>query len=567
MRLSSLFSALLLVPAAAAQTVHVDADLTTGAGDGTSWADAYQGTDGLQAALNASAPGQTIFVAEGVYRTSASGSRSASFLLRTGVEVYGGFVGAESSPDERPAFGAAPSVLTADLNGDDAPNFGNRGDNGFHVVRTQSTNATAVLDGFEIRGGNANGANPSDRGGGILCLSGVRPTIRRCRFVDNRCSFGGGAGYINGAAPTFTECVFEANFGGAFGGAFDIASGGPVAFDRCSFLENRASRAGALEVFATSSIEVANSVFIGNVATGGSGGGALWIGSGGSTRVRGCTIVGNRASSQAAGGIRVQGASPSIVNTILWDNEGPGGAQGSANQITPGSNVQYSIVEGGIAGTGNLSADPAFVDAASGDLRLALPSPAIDAGNNAAVPTGLIADRDGRRRRVDEPTIPDTGAGGAPIVDIGAYERTDFIGQVDCVAANNSIGARGRIDASGSLDVASNDVTLIASDLPQSAFGFFLASRTRGFVANPGGSAGNLCLSGAIGRYVGPGQVQNTGATGSFELVIDLASIPQPNGAVAALPGESWSFQAWHRDSVIGIPTSNFTDGVRLTLQ
>ncbi|MEM6572455.1 MAG: right-handed parallel beta-helix repeat-containing protein, partial [Planctomycetota bacterium] len=425
MRLSSLVSALLLVTTAAAQTVYVDANLATGANDGTSWADAYQGIDGLQAALNASAPGQSIFVAEGVYRPTANGNRALSFRLRTGVAVYGGFVGDESSPDERPALGSAQSVLSADLNGDDLPNMMNRGDNSYHVVRTQSTDATAVLDGFTLRGGNANGGgNSNDRGGGILCLNGVTPTIRRCFFTDNRCTFGGGAGYINGAGPTFVECDFVGNVGGSFGGAFDIATGGAVAFDRCTFQDNSASRAGALEIFATASVDVANSVFIGNVATGGQGGGAFWIGSGGSSTVRGCTIVANRANAQAAGGIRVQGATPSIVNTILWDNEGPGGAQGPNNQVTPGSNVRYSIVEGGFAGTGNLAADPQFVDVVFGDLRLTATSPAIDAGNNAAVSAGLAADVDGGRRRVDDPAVADTGAGAAPLVDIGAYERT-----------------------------------------------------------------------------------------------------------------------------------------------
>ena len=64
--------------------------------------------------------------------------------------------------------------------------------------------------------------------------------------------------------------------------------------------EGAAARAGALEIFATGNVTVANCVFTDNVATGNSGGGALWIGQGGSTRVRNCTIVGNRATSQAA---------------------------------------------------------------------------------------------------------------------------------------------------------------------------------------------------------------------------------------------------------------------------
>ncbi len=273
-----------------------------------------------------------------------------------------------------------------------------------------------------------------------------------------------------------------------------------------------------------------NSVFVGNTATGSSGGGAFWVGSGGSTRIVNCTIVGNSSTNQNQGGIRAQGATVNASNCILWDNEGPGGAQSAANQVNGAANVNYSIVEGGFTGgTGNLATDPSFVNLGGGDFRLALPSP------------------------------------GAP-VDMGAFELTTNIGAVFCDPVTiNSTGGTGRIDAVGSTSLAANDVTLVASQLPMNAFGFFLASRQRGFTANPAGSAGNLCLSGAIGRYVGPGQIQDTGATNSFSLTIDVTAIPQPTGSVPAMIGNSWSFQAWHRDSIIGIPTSNFTDGVRIT--
>ena len=96
-------------------------------------------------------------------------------------------------------------------------------------------------------------------------------------------------------------------------------------------------------------------------------------------------------------------------------------------------------------------------------------------------------------------------------------------------------------------------------------FSFFLTSRTQGFSANPGGSQGNLCLAGAIGRYVGPGQIQSSGATGSITLQLNLGAMPQPTGPVAAVAGQTWNFQAWYRDAVAGTPTSNFTDGLRVT--
>ncbi len=141
------------------------------------------------------------------------------------------------------------------------------------------------------------------------------------------------------------------------------------------------------------------------------------------------------------------------------------------------------------------------------------------------------------------------------------------VGTNYCTAALNSTGVSAGMSASGSNLVASNDLVIEANDLPLNSFGFFLTSMTSGFVANPGGSEGNLCLGGSIGRYVGPGQIQSSGATGSIALAIDNTMVPQPMGAVALAAGETWFFQLWNRDAVNGVATSNFTDGYEITFQ
>ena len=132
---------------------------------------------------------------------------------------------------------------------------------------------------------------------------------------------------------------------------------------------------------------------------------------------------------------------------------------------------------------------------------------------------------------------------------------------------NNSTGAPSSIELTGSASVSQNNLSLVASDLPLNAFGFFLTSQAQGFVAGPGGSDGNLCLGGSIGRYVGPGQIVNSGAAGSFTLALDLTQTPTPTGLVAIAAGETWNFQAWHRDAIGGVATSNFTDGISLQFQ
>jgi hypothetical protein len=142
----------------------------------------------------------------------------------------------------------------------------------------------------------------------------------------------------------------------------------------------------------------------------------------------------------------------------------------------------------------------------------------------------------------------------------------DLIATRYCTPAiSNSTGQPGVLTAFGSNAVVANDLTAEASQLPPNSFGFFLTSRTQGLASGPGGSQGNLCLGGAIGRYVGPGQIQNAGATGTISLFLDLTQTPTPNGLVSVNMGETWNFTAWHRDATFGVATSNFTDAVAVT--
>ena len=134
-------------------------------------------------------------------------------------------------------------------------------------------------------------------------------------------------------------------------------------------------------------------------------------------------------------------------------------------------------------------------------------------------------------------------------------------------AVTNSSGAPAEISVSGTPVASLNDLTLICSSMPPNSFGFFLVSQTQGFVANPGGSQGDLCLGGAIGRYVGPGQILNSGAGGQISLAADLTQIPSPTGFISASPGDIFNFTTWFRDSSMGTATSNFSQGVEVTFQ
>ncbi|MFT7462712.1 MAG: hypothetical protein ACI9EF_001054 [Pseudohongiellaceae bacterium] len=416
---------LLLAPLTAASTIHVDAQLVTGLNDGSSWSNAFQGSAGLQSALALATTGDEIFAAQGTYRPTETGSRTVAFALKNGVTLYGSFAGGESSAAERPPFGTADSILDGDLAGNDGSLIFT--DNSFHVITATPSNATAIIDGFVVRAGAATSSGGNrDRGAGILCVSNASPTVRNCRFLAHRSSFGGAAGYINnGAAPTFTDCTFEDGIGGSFGGAFDIAGGGAARFERCLFANNTAARAGALEIFSTNGVVVNNCVFRSNVATGSGGGGGMWMGTGGNTQVRNCTFVANASQLQASGGLRTQSsANSSVSNCIFWDNMGPGGSQSATNQVNGNSNVDYSLVEGGFTGTGvgNIDGDPQFTNLLSNDFSLTETSPAIDAADNTAVPSGSLVDFSGSPRLADVLAVADTGVGAAPVVDMGAFE-------------------------------------------------------------------------------------------------------------------------------------------------
>ncbi len=138
--------------------------------------------------------------------------------------------------------------------------------------------------------------------------------------------------------------------------------------------------------------------------------------------------------------------------------------------------------------------------------------------------------------------------------------------QVCDSAQPNSTGAFGTLRAFGSTSVDSDNLSLRAIRLPAQQFGFFVGSSTIDAPVAVPGSAGSLCLTGAIGRYDGPTEVRSTGPGGTFAIPLDPAMLQTANGPIVAAAGQTWYFQAWHRDQVAGgAPTSNFTSAIELT--
>lgn len=133
-----------------------------------------------------------------------------------------------------------------------------------------------------------------------------------------------------------------------------------------------------------------------------------------------------------------------------------------------------------------------------------------------------------------------------------------------CASLPNSTGAAGSLIALGSAVAADNDLALLAGSMPPGQFGIFVASTETGNVPTGGGI---LCLGGAVGRFNQPAQIRQVRLDGTFGMPIDLTAIPTPNAFVSVMAGDTYYFQAWHRDGTPAAPSSNLTNGLRLDFQ
>ncbi len=320
---------------ASAGVLYVNANLATGTNDGSSWADAYRGRLGLQAALTAAAPGNgaQIWVAAGVYAPAGpSGDRNTSFALKNGVAVYAGFSGVETSLAQRnPA--ANLTILTGDLNANDPANgFPSGNDNSAHVVRADNCDPSALIDGFVIRQGDARSIgtiSPVDRedGAGMLIVGGS-PTVLSCVFTLNSANASGGGLCVDAAAPTIRDCTFINNraFQRGSGAAnLRVASG---LFENCRFEANTGNMGGGFfngkRIPADpgpSSPIIRGCVFFNNNGNISSGHGPGLLDSEGAPRIEDCLFHLNHTGS-SGGGVFLQASHAVIDRCRFVDNAG-----------------------------------------------------------------------------------------------------------------------------------------------------------------------------------------------------------------------------------------------------
>lgn len=294
-------------------------------------------------------------------------------------------------------------------------------------------------------------------GGGIAFVASDAEFVR-CDFMGNDAGVGGGVGCTGVARLTFVGCVFDGNStSGAGGGIFVKGDEGERSVGRfinCVFTGNQ------------SRFRVVSELPVGS-------GGAGHFSALDEVSMVNCTMVSNRA-----------GFGPAFVFEKRTDAIGPAqflirnsivrnGGDDIVSDIDVALTITYSNVEGGFAGEGNFDVVPRFAasghwdDGAgeypfrdvwnNGDYHLTPASPGIDAGDNLAVPEDIVVDVDGGPRFVDVATMPDTGKGTSPIVDIGAYEFSDCNGNTISDRKDIADGTSVDCDGNGVPDVCDID--------------------------------------------------------------------------------------------------------------
>jgi len=436
-----LFTCLLALSQSAAATVRYVKQ--SAAGTGASWSDASGDLYGM---INASQPGDEVWVAAGTYQPPAG----TTFTMRPAVKIYGGFAGTETSVGQR-NWVVNLSKLTAGTTGRVMNNSG------------PSLTNTALLDGFIITGATDcaiynNNASPAfanctfsnnsttDVGGG-MCNIRSTYVLTNCTFSNNTAANYGGGLYNIYCQATITNCTFSNNKATSYfgGGVCEDYTTLTSTYTGCSFISNKANWGGGICMFSssptligcairgntasvgggiyleTSTSQLTNCLISGNTATGSYGGGAIEEQS--SCTFTNCTICGN--SSRISSGAAIytsQGSDPVIRNCIIYKN-----SSGLANSWGGIINtVVNSLVQGLIATTnGNIpgTTAPLFVNApgaglnTGGDYHLQPCSPAINAGNNIYYNTGQTPDLSavttdlGNSARIQ-----------GTAVDMGAYE-------------------------------------------------------------------------------------------------------------------------------------------------
>ncbi len=365
----------------------VDASRPNDTGGATNWATAKKT---IQAAVDLTVDGDTVWVTNGVYDTGGAVAPNESISSRVLV---------------------VRNVLVKSTGGAEVTTIIGLGPLGSNAVRCVFLSENAVLDGFTLTGGYT-----SDQPAALLD-DGV--PIDRIGLSDTS-AIGGGVVLCMDAK--LANCIIVSNTSCRAGGGIYFNGGGES--DGCLVAENQTGQAKLVN-FQIVGSDVTNwitQVFLGD------GGGAYMNGGG---MVKNCTFSSNATrldvwglfnntfisgggGSGKGGGLFCEGGV--VENCIVADNTAIVGRDVNVGEYAE-STFRNNLTGAVLVGQGNITNAPLFVDAANGNFRLQSNSPCINWGNNSVVSN--TTDLAGNPRIVEG------------VVDMGAYEYQEVIGLAD----------------------------------------------------------------------------------------------------------------------------------------
>ena len=329
----------------AAPTAQGDADCT-------SWADACQ----LTTALDQATDGDEIWVQSGVHypTTFINGpSRAIPFAIVSGVELYGGFAGTETTRAARD-YESNMTVLSGDIDGNDITDAngvvtapGNmRGWNSINVLVADNVDDTTVIDGFIVTAGNAFDADSNENfyGGGLHNIGGS-PTLNNITFRGNHGQYGGGM-FSREGSPTLNNVAFLNNSAFMGGGMLEIFSAGTT-LNNVTFSNNTATYGGGLandRVNELATTTLSHVSFNENSAA--QGGGMYNNNNASTTILRNVSFRGN--SADYGGGVSSRHSALALSNVSFSGNSAANLGGGIYHSYAPLRGNSVANVDGGI---------------------------------------------------------------------------------------------------------------------------------------------------------------------------------------------------------------------------
>lgn len=332
-----------------------------GTGDGSSWDKA---SGDLQKMIDElatiDAPGE-VWVAAGTYRPTTQiiegVQYAASFRMRDGIDVYGGFDDDEHPEDSKSKRkkGTMPWIYTNEtilLGADYEDGSATWGNDQWNVISSSrhvvwfapmsgedNFKSVTILDGVTIKGGAANGGEgladfATDKGGGVYM--GLNAILQNCIVTENTANGDGGGVYANGDGADASSanakggrvvgCLVYNNSSVEDGGGVFVKNAGLVLR---SMITNNSAMNGAgvyLDKNAKNHPEyliLSTSVVSNNTAT---GNGAVYCNESGvllqNTIVNNdcpSTVDASNPNSSQTGGLYINKYAY-VINSILWNN-------------------------------------------------------------------------------------------------------------------------------------------------------------------------------------------------------------------------------------------------------